>query len=321
MHDDAVERAVEIHSAWGTFEWLLHDSLKRGHHVGVVANSDGHKCRPGASHPGAGRFGSYGGLTCVLAEEFSRRAIFEAVFARHTYGTTGARIDLEVEMLDATGRVRAIMGDVLRARRGPPLRLRVSALGTSPIERVEVYRGLERIAVRAPRLDPGVPRAVKVLTAGSAFRGRARVIEWRGSLRTTGTRIRKMELVNFLNPEKQPRRVSPREVAWRSVTTGGAQGVILHLERMRGRIDLCTDRKSVRIQVGKLTGRPRVWRAGGLDARVEAYLTSASASRAPRELEFELPLGRLGRGEVPVYVKVTQRDGHLAWSSPIYLRG
>ena len=30
------ERAVELHSAWGTFEWLLHDSLERGHRVGVT---------------------------------------------------------------------------------------------------------------------------------------------------------------------------------------------------------------------------------------------------------------------------------------------
>jgi hypothetical protein len=51
---------------------------------------------------------------------------------------------------------------------------------------------------------------------------------------------------------------------------------------------------------------------------VEAYLTSAG--RAPREMEFELPLGRLRRGDNPIYVKVTQRDGHLAWSSPIYVR-
>ncbi|MHC4917942.1 MAG: DUF3604 domain-containing protein [Planctomycetota bacterium] len=318
MHDDAVERAVEIHSAWGTFEWLLHDSLRRGHRVGVVANSDGHKCRPGASYPGASKFGSYGGLTCVLAKRLSRRAIFDAVFARHTYGTTGARIDLEAELLDAAGRVRAIMGDVLRAPKACALRLRVSVLGTAPIERVEVFNGLRRIAVRAPKPSPGAPRAVKVLTAGSAFRGRARVIEWRGTLRAVGARIGRMELVNFLNPLKRPRKVSPTEVDWQSVTTGGAQGVMLHLDTMRGRIDLCTDRKSVRIPVAKLGDRPKVWKAGGLDARVEAYL--APPAGAPRNLEFELPLGKPGRGEDPIYVKVVQRDGHLAWTSPIYLR-
>ena len=55
---------MEVHSAWGTFEWLLTDGFALGHRCGVVCNSDGHKGRPGASYPGASMFGAYGGLTC-----------------------------------------------------------------------------------------------------------------------------------------------------------------------------------------------------------------------------------------------------------------
>jgi hypothetical protein len=67
MHDPEVELAAEVHSAWGTFEWLVEDALRRGYRIGICANSDGHKCRPGASYPGASKFGSLGGLTCVMA--------------------------------------------------------------------------------------------------------------------------------------------------------------------------------------------------------------------------------------------------------------
>ena len=59
FHDPALEKLVEIYSDWGRFEWLLHDALRNGYRVGVVANSDGHKGRPGASHPGASTFGAY----------------------------------------------------------------------------------------------------------------------------------------------------------------------------------------------------------------------------------------------------------------------
>src|SRR6185436_672392 len=52
-HDARIERSVEVHSDWGTFEWLLHDALEQGYRVGILANSDGHKGRHGASHPGA----------------------------------------------------------------------------------------------------------------------------------------------------------------------------------------------------------------------------------------------------------------------------
>ena len=76
-HDGVLETAVEVHSAWGTFEWLVHDAFEKGYRVGIVANSDGHKGRPGACYPGASFFGSHGGLTCFLAERLDRDAIFE----------------------------------------------------------------------------------------------------------------------------------------------------------------------------------------------------------------------------------------------------
>jgi hypothetical protein len=42
-HDARIERAVEVHSDWGTFEWLVGDALQQGYRVGILANSDGHK--------------------------------------------------------------------------------------------------------------------------------------------------------------------------------------------------------------------------------------------------------------------------------------
>ena len=95
-HDPKLERSMEIHSAWGTFEWLLTDGFPLGHRSGVVCNSDGHKGRPGASYPGASMFGAYGGLTCFYAEELTRDGIFDCLRKRHHYGTTGTRLHLDV---------------------------------------------------------------------------------------------------------------------------------------------------------------------------------------------------------------------------------
>ena len=39
-HDPRLETAMEIHSAWGTFEWLLTDGFELGHRSGVVAVAD-----------------------------------------------------------------------------------------------------------------------------------------------------------------------------------------------------------------------------------------------------------------------------------------
>ena len=93
---DPMETAVEVHSAWGTFEWIVRDAFEKGYRVGIVANSDGHKGRPGACYPGASFFGSYGGLTCFLAERLDRDAIFECMRRRRHYATTGNRAYLSV---------------------------------------------------------------------------------------------------------------------------------------------------------------------------------------------------------------------------------
>src|SRR5262249_32626015 len=95
-HDAEKEPSVEVHSCWGTFEWLVHDALESGYRIGIVGGSDDHKGRPGASHPGSSKFGAYGGLTCHLMKELSRDALFESFRARHHYATSGARICLKV---------------------------------------------------------------------------------------------------------------------------------------------------------------------------------------------------------------------------------
>ena len=86
-----LERTVEVHSSWGTFEWLLHDAFEKGYRVGVVCHSDDHKGRPGATRPGASTFGAIGGLTCYFMPELTRDALFAALRQRKHYGTTGTR--------------------------------------------------------------------------------------------------------------------------------------------------------------------------------------------------------------------------------------
>ena len=143
FHDRALEPVVEIYSDWGRFEWLLEDALRQGYKVGVVANSDGHKGRPGASHPGASTFGAYGGLTCVLAESLTREAVFDAIKARRCYGVTAAqRIHVELTVNGLP------MGAIGRA--DGPVTVSGRAVGTGPIERIDIFRGLDHIRTVSP---------------------------------------------------------------------------------------------------------------------------------------------------------------------------
>src|SRR5690606_11484322 len=96
-HSGRIQQSVEIHSCWGTFEWLLHDAFDLGYRIGLVCHSDDHKGRPGAAYPGASTFGAIGGLTCYIMPELNRDNLFEALRARRHYGTTGTRLYLDVK--------------------------------------------------------------------------------------------------------------------------------------------------------------------------------------------------------------------------------
>ena len=176
-HDPALKTAVEVHSNWGTFEWILTDSLALGHRVGVVANSDGHKLRPGAGAPGASEFGAYGGLTCFLAPTLTRDALFECMRRRHHYGTSGSRLELDVRAtfnrpvasyprdprhVEVTPDMvtEAIMGDLVETGdAGVTLAVRVTA---ASIERIDVMDGAELIHSARPYSETDLGNRVRV---------------------------------------------------------------------------------------------------------------------------------------------------------------
>jgi Protein of unknown function (DUF3604) len=215
-HDGRVERTVEVHSSWGTFEWLLHDAFEKGFRVGVVCHSDDHKGRPGATRPGASTFGAVGGLTCYFMPELNRDALFEALRTRRHYGTTGPRIfldlhatferpvtgfseDPQLEPAKEFPVFEARMGDIIRPG-AVPMTMVVEVIGTAPIERLDVLHGTQVVQTVRPYSDADLGRRVRVLWQGAEYRGRGRETIWRGKLQLAGNRIARFAPVNFLNP-------------------------------------------------------------------------------------------------------------------------
>ena len=94
--DPELEPVFEICSNHGIFEWRLHEFLEAGVHVGVVGASDDHTCRPGLAYPSTPEMTVLGGLGAILSQEISRDEIYKGMIARRCYGTTGARIYLDL---------------------------------------------------------------------------------------------------------------------------------------------------------------------------------------------------------------------------------
>ena len=336
-HDGRLERAVEVHSTWGSFEWLLHDAFAEGHRVGIVCHSDDHKGRPGATRPGASTFGAIGGLTCYLMPELTRNALFEALRRRRHYGTTGARLFMDVRgtfaepvagysddprlgpAQEQTVR-QAMMGDIVQPG-SVPMRLAVEVIGTAPIERVDVLHGTHVAQTFRPYAASDLGRRVRLIWQGAEYRGRGRETLWQGRLTLDGNRIAKFAAVNFLNPERQVRETSPgTTLAWGSVTTGNLAGIDLWLDDARsGLLDLETNVVSGRVNLAELVDRTITFDGGGLDRKLSVY--RLPDSDWSRHIVCEHIVTHAGVADLPVYVRVTQADGHQAWSSPIYLIG
>ncbi len=317
MHDPDIEMAVEIHSDWGTFEWLLEDALSHGYQIGICANSDGHKGRPGASYPGASKFGAYGGLTCVLADDLDRESVITSLCSRHFYATTGNRLLMELNILQDNKPI-GTMGDQIKVRQDQSISLDVKISGTSPIESVDIFNGSDKLITQRSYIKNELGKRIKILWRGAKVRGRNRKVCWDGSLAVPGNKINDFEPINFWNPDQLPEKMNPQQINWQSITTGGCCGMLLTLDEAdTGMLEVNTIQGKTTMPIKTIDIEPQTVSYGGLGKQIEIY-------RLPDELSmldfsFTYPLTKLRKEINPIYIRVQQMDGHMAWISPVFI--
>lgn len=133
--DERAQPVAEIFQTRGSYECLgaprqaaratpkpgyfLQDAWARGIVIGVIASPD--------------HGGGYG-KACVFAPELTREAILAAVRARHCYGTTAAKIFLDVRV---NGR---LMGEKIAEPAGKSVTVEVRTRCPADIDRVEICR-------------------------------------------------------------------------------------------------------------------------------------------------------------------------------------
>ena len=334
-HDGRIETAMEIHSAWGTFEWLLTDGFALGHRCGVVCNSDGHKGRPGASYPGAATFGAYGGLTCFYAEELSRDGLFECLRKRHHFGTTGTRMHLDVRASFAGGGWRfdrdpnvfddatstqageVMMGDIVRTD-DERVAVRIEVVTQAPIERIEVRNGRAVMRTLRPFDHSALGDRVRVLWSGAEYRGRGRTTDWRGRVRFAGARIRALRKINIWNHERTVAQESADTVRFDTITTGNFGGFDAWLEPgATGRFDLACNHGALETPLDDIGIDDVVMEAGGLERKVRAF--RLPDDNRCREMNEVVELELAPHVDNPIWVSVFTEDGFQAWSSPIFV--
>lgn len=332
-HDPKLETAMEIHSAWGTFEWLMQDCFTLGHRVGVVANSDGHKGRPGASYPGASEFGAYGGLTCFLLDRLTRDDLFDCLKNRRHYATTGARIHLDLSVTAETGLSRYAVDPVVRATTPVPVeRLGMGDIGSTPAKAVElqfcaqapapilqvdVLNGPDLVqTIRNPAPIDSSSR-IRILWRGAMVKGRGARADWQGRAVFHDARIKRTAEINAWNPDRRLRQ-NGAEIHWTSVTAGNFGAFDVWLEEGRAAsVVIETNHGKVDLALQDVTAVPTVVALGGLDLELHVMRLPDSLDAGSLNATVDVPLAN--SRDNPVWIRVTTEDGFQAWTSPVYL--
>lgn len=334
-HDPRLETAVEMHSCWGTFEWVLTDGFPLGRRVGVVCNSDDHKGRPGASYPGALTFGAYGGLTCFLVDRNDRDSIFEAQRRRHHYGTTGCRMHMDIRARLPEGAVvfernpvagpgakrvasaEAMMGDIVQLD-ADVVDISIEVVAHAGIERVEMRNGENLVETIRPISANDLGRRIRVLWSGAEYRGRGRNTQWRGRAQVAGGEIVRFETINLWNHERRFEQRGSDTIVWDTITTGNFVGFDAWLDAgPDARLRVTTNHGDLDLALGDVGLEDHCLDAGGLDRRLRVF--RLPDDRLDRELSVTRTVRLDHSGDNPIWVCVTTEDGYQAWSSPMYL--
>ena len=103
-----------------------------------------------------------------------------------------------------------------------------------------------------------------------------------------------------------------------ALTTGGFGGFDAWLSSADdGFLEIDTALVSERIAVADIGFDEMIFANGGIDRRIRVFRLPDQLDTSSVTLSREMTLDR--SHDNPLYVRVTQEDGHFIWSSPIYL--
>lgn len=314
------------HSMGGrSSQQVIERQLERGLRFGFVGSSDTHRGYPGA----------YGeGVVGIWASELSRRAIFEAIRRRRTYATSGERIAVEFAINGQP------MGSELPYTADRQIDIRVE--GQDSIQMIELVRNGQVIERHFPQDHS---RRALALPGRAKCRIRygwgpwaqfeaGRVCLWEMTIRVAGGKIRRVYPCFQAAPFDEELRdalevidaqtlhlVSPttRVQAFEEDPT---KSVVLDLEGPpEAEVVVQTNKPSqqtVRATLGYLRGDNSIAFTGGFGAESLIIEQLVGPDDFAAALRWHDRRTRKA-GTDWYYVRVTQHNGHCAWSSPIWL--
>jgi len=224
-HYPTLERLVEIGSSWGHFGWLYEEAMRRGYKLGASAAGDEHRGRCGGGVPGTVVFGTKGCITGVLAPELSRKAIGQALRARHTWASTGER---------TVGLARCekhIQGDEFTHEGAARIEYRF--LGDVGWDEISAYDHSGLIWHRDLQQEAGYSeRRMRVRFGGARIRDRYRWAAWKGTITILNGVINRLIGRGFEHKEETCWREGATQIGFRADTYGDSEAIEIDVSNL-----------------------------------------------------------------------------------------
>jgi len=352
-HDEKMNPFVEIYSLHGSSEepngikpllapgsWMgpgasggsVQEGLARGYKLGIMASSDSHTCFPGCYNHG---------FIAAYAKELTRGGLWEAFLNRRIYGITGDRILVDFRINNAP------MGSVIKVNNIKKIYIKV--IGDDVIDRIDIIKN-GKIFYTYVGNEPGVVRetaAVQTLRLriqwGWNIKKEKR--NWEGILSIKNGKIRVFQTC-FAGAIEDKKNSLIREekkdyCRWTSTTRGNiflkddSESILFDIE---GKLDskLLLMMRTENFRKEKILTMREVLQRSYIEYLEDIPYTNDGSywHRLKLPGKFKIHKGVLYKDLQKVlniidkkqekktdyyYVRILQKNGQVAWSSPIWV--
>lgn len=127
-----------------------------------------------------------------------------------------------------------------------------------------------------------------------------------------------MRPISFFNPEKKLACVDGQQIHWQALTTGNFGGFDIWLEEAcGGMLEFETPLLKSSVPLENIGYQDKIFDNSGKLPRFMHLVRLPSENRY-RSIVINREINLRQEGDNPIFVKLIQEDGHVAWSSPIY---
>lgn len=326
--DPRIERLFEIASVHGVFEESWRKHLDNGIRLGAIAAGDTHTTSMGTAYPGLIYVNS-NGLAGVWSHGKNRRDIWDGLYQRHSFATTGnQRMIVEFRVN------REAMGGEISSAMDKDIRIEAAVSGTAPLAAIELVKNGRVIHTVRPARAAG--STARIVWGDNLYQRRAAVGLRKGEIRVTQGRLRLLKPVNLDQGFEHVEAAGVR-ITWETAAVSGDRdGVLVDLSEASGEIvfrqfdEQTLGPVEMRLPVEQLKRdgmfswrqkarerHPYMERMGVEPAFfIDCEMVNPSA---PMDASFQFQHNEAPKPGDYFYLRAEQLDTNKAWSSPVWV--